>query len=356
MPKRGKILFGVLNWGLGHATRSIPVIQQLLEEDYEVIIASDGAALALLQREFPQLTFEALPGYHIRYSRNPRFFSLKLLSQTPHILQNMRKEKKITRKLVDKHQADLIISDNRFGFRDKRIRNIYITHQLRVLSGLTTPLTTWLHSLIYRRFNEIWVPDYAGEFNLSGKLGHLKRPGDSIKYIGPLQRMQKREIPKKYDIVAVLSGPEPQRTLLEKELLKKLQQLPFKTAVIQGLVNDKPVVKQQGDVDVYNYLTATGLEKLLNASELIISRSGYTSVMDLTQLQKKLLWIPTPGQKEQEYLAEYLHLKYGFNYQQQGKISLANNIFQLSSPTAILPESFTKEKIKKLIKKNFEAI
>jgi len=352
MRKRGKILFGVLNWGLGHAARSIPLIQKLLAEDYEVILASDGEALALLQQEFPQLLFEKLPAYNVHYSKNPYFFSLKLLSQTPYILQTIRKEKKIVRKLADKYQPDFILSDNRFGFRHKLVRSIYITHQLRVLSGCTTPLSTWLHARIYNQYDEIWVPDYAGEINFSGKLGHLNTTDKKIKYIGILHRLQKQETSKQYDIAAVLSGPEPQRSLLEKELLDKMANLPFKTALVQGVVKGKANVVKHKGTDVYNYLTREQLQKLINASETIISRSGYTSIMDLLYLQKKVLWIPTPGQKEQEYLAQYLAEKYGFVQQKQGKICL--KILMDNFPaTAIQIADDSKPDIVNYLKMNF---
>jgi len=351
MRKRGKILFGVLNWGLGHATRSIPVIQQLLAHNYEVVLASDGAALALLQREFPELIFEKLPAYNIRYSRNPRFFTLKLLAQTPHILKIMQSEKKIVQKLVDKHQINLIISDNRFGFKDPRISNIYITHQLNVLSGWTTPLTTYLHRRIYRQFDEIWVPDYAGEINLSGRLGHLKKKDSKIKYIGSLHRIQKIKTTPKYEVLVILSGPEPQRSLLEKELIKQLSKLNLKSALIQGLVNESGTLTHKQGIDIYNYLTRKNLQKLINTSEVIISRPGYTSIMDLALISKKIIWIPTPGQKEQEYLALYHQKKYGFVCQKQTEIKLNNNIINTIPATAISLEKLYAENIIPLTEK-----
>ncbi len=322
MGKHKKILFGVLNWGLGHATRSIPLIRQCLNQQQEVVIASDGEALKLLRKEFPQLEFEELPGYRIRYSKKPEFFTLKLLSQMPHILKTMRQERQITRRLVDKHQAGRIISDNRFGFRDERIKSVYITHQLRVLSGFTTPLTSYLHRLIYDKFDEIWVPDHEQTSNLSGKLGHLNYFNPKVKYIGVISRFQKRDLPEKYDILAILSGPEPQRSLLEEKLLKEMSRLDLKTSMVLGKVEARQSLKQINGIDVYNFLTAGELQNLINASGLIISRPGYTSVMDLVFLGKKVLWIPTPGQREQEYLARYLSDQYGFEFQSQKHLDL----------------------------------
>jgi uncharacterized protein (TIGR00661 family) len=322
MCKGKNILFGVLNWGLGHATRSIPVIRQLVDEGNRVIIASDGAALKLLQDEFPGFIFEPLPAYHIRYSKYSFLLPLKLLGQTPHIWQTIRKEKEIVRQLVTKHRIDMLISDNRFGFWHPQVYSVYITHQLRVLSGITTPLTTWLHGLVYRKFDEIRVPDNAGENNLSGKLGHLKRLDKKVKYTGTVSRLIKEKLPLKYDLLAILSGPEPQRSLLEQKLIKQMQQLSVRCAIVQGKVNGKQLKRKEGNIDIYNYATSRKLQNLINTSELVIARSGYTSVMDLFALEKKVLWVPTPGQFEQEYLAQYLQDKYQFSYQKQKKLNI----------------------------------
>jgi uncharacterized protein (TIGR00661 family) len=323
MCKGKNILFGVLNWGLGHAARSIPLIRRLIDEGNRLVIASDGNALRLLQKEFPELPFEQLPAYHIRYSRRGYLLPLKLLLQTPHIIRTAGKEKKVVEKLVKKYQIDMIISDNRFGFRSPDVYSVYITHQLRVLSGLTTPLTTWLHRLIYNKFDEIQVPDNAGAMNLSGKLGHIDKL-EKVKYIGMLTRMKKEKLPVKYDLLAILSGPEPQRSLLEKKLIKQMQQLSLRCAIVQGLVAEKPFCKKHHNIDIYNFATGGKLQDLINSSQMIISRTGYTSVMDLFALDKKVLWIPTPGQFEQEYLAQYLQDKYQFSYQKQDALDLAS--------------------------------
>jgi len=301
-----KILFGVLNWGLGHATRSIPIIQNFLDEGHEVLIASDGDSLSLLKQTFPYLITEKLPSYQIKYSKNPKFLKMTLLAQLPHILKTKKQEEKITRSLVEEYEIDTIVSDNRFGLWHPDVKSIYITHQLRVLSGWTTFITTFLHRLIYQKYDEIWVPDRQFQPNFSGKLGHLKNPSEKIKYIGPKTRFEIKEMRKKYDILVILSGPEPQRTILENILLNQLATLPFKTALIQGKVAAEKEISTRKNVTIYNYLTGYDLENLINASGLIISRSGYTSIMDLLSLHKKVLWIPTPGQYEQEYLAKYL--------------------------------------------------
>jgi len=320
MRQTKNILIAPLNWGLGHATRCIPMIKKYQAEGHRLIIASDGVALQLLQKEFPDAIFETLPAYNITYARKSWLNSWHLLRQLPHILKTIRQERQLTESLVDKYQIDTLISDNRFGVYSKKVFSVYITHQLKVLSGLTTFLTTWLHQKIYQKYDEIRVPDVAGTPNYSGKLGHLSVQNQKIKYIGIQSRMKPEKLTKKYDVLAVLSGPEPQRSLLEQKLLEVFNKLSLKTALVQGLVTGTPDVKNKNGTDVYNYLTSNDLERLLNQSEIIIARSGYTSIMDLTVLQKKVIWIPTPGQPEQVYLAQYLSQNPHYKFVDQSQI------------------------------------
>jgi len=326
MRQTKNILIAPLNWGLGHATRCIPMINKYQAEGHRLIIASDGAALKLLQKEFPDAIFEALPAYNITYARKAWLNPWHFLRKIPHILKTIRQERQVTEMLIDKYQIDILISDNRFGVYSKKVFSVYMTHQIRVLSNWTTFLTTWLHQKIYQKYDEIWVPDVAGKPNYSGKLGHLSRQNPKIKYIGIQSRMNQQKLTKKYDVLAVLSGPEPQRSLLEEKLLKIFKKLPLKTALVQGVVTGTPEMKNKNSTDVYNYLTSKDLERLINQSEIIISRSGYTSVMDLTVLQKKVIWIPTPGQPEQFYLARYLSQNFHYKFIIQGQTGRLHNI------------------------------
>ncbi len=353
MHKPKKILFGVLNWGLGHAARSIPIIKKLVAEGHEVVLASDGKALQLLRAEFPDLISYHLPSYNIQYSKKAICMPFKLTGQLPNVLKTVHKERNWVKSWVDKHQPDLIISDNRFGFRDSRVTSIYITHQLRVLSGVFSFFTTWLHRLIYKKYDQIWVPDFAGETNLSGKLGHLSNPNSKIKYIGVLTRMQPQKLSVKYAITALLSGPEPQRSLLEQKILKQLSNFSSKTALVQGVVSDSETHKTIDNTDIFNFLTAEKLQELINRSEVIISRSGYTSVMDLTAMHKKVIWIPTPGQFEQIYLARYLNDKYGFFYQNQSNFSIDLNSLDNLSPTVIVFDPKKTDDVADLVNVNF---
>lgn len=304
MKKR--ILVAPLNWGLGHATRCIPIINALIKFGFEPIIASDGDALALLKKEFPNIVCIELPSYKINYSKRQTFFKLKLLKNTPKILKAIKAEKKTTQYLLETHNIVGIISDNRFGVYSKKVPCVIITHQLTVLSGNTTWLSTLLHEKYLNHFDACWVPDFEGENNLSGKLGHKHVTFIPVKYMGPLSRFSKTDTPASNKVLVILSGPEPQRTLLSEKLLEELKNHKEKIIFVNGIMEDHQVVQTVGNFTIYNFMTSTELEKTINDSELIISRSGYTTVMDLAKLGKKAFFIPTPGQYEQAYLAKRL--------------------------------------------------
>ena len=303
------ILIAPLNWGLGHATRCIPIIKALEENNYIPIIASDGASLDLLRKEFPYLRFLELPSYQIEYPKNGNYFKWKLLANLPKILGAIYKEKKIVSAWIQKYKIDGIISDNRIGVYCKRIPSVFITHQLQVLSGNTSWLTSKIHQNCIKNFNECWVPDVKGKPNLTGELGHLAKTNLNLKYIGPLSRFYKKTVSKKYDLMVILSGPEPQRTILEEKLKEELTHFDGEVIFIKGLIETSQKKEKRNRITYYNFMNTRQLEQVFNESEMVLCRAGYTSIMDLTKLEKKAFFIPTPGQYEQEYLAEKLKLE-----------------------------------------------
>jgi uncharacterized protein (TIGR00661 family) len=298
------ILIAPLNWGLGHATRCIPIIKALQENDYIPIIASDGAALELLRKEFPYLQSLELPSYQIEYAKEGKNFKWKLLKNSPKMIEAVLDERKMIKKWVKKYGIDGIISDNRLGVFSKKVPSVFITHQLNVMTGSTTWITSKLHQYIIKKYAECWVPDFKGIPNLTGKLGHIKKADFDIKYIGPLSRIQKKDIPKRYDLMIILSGPEPQRGLLEAKLKKEILKFEGKIVFIKGVVEDEQKKEETENITFYNFMNSRQLEQTFNESETILCRSGYTTIMDLVKLEKKAFFIPTPGQYEQEYLAE----------------------------------------------------
>ena len=306
MNTKKRILVAPLNWGLGHSTRCIPIINELLKHNFEPVIASDGIALELLKKEFPKLSAFELPSYNITYAKKATSFKIKLLKDSPHLLKTIKREKKVIESLVESEGLSGIISDNRFGVRHDAIPSVFITHQLRVLSGNTTWLSSKLHQNIISKYNECWVPDHMGSINLSGELGHVPNFVAKIKYLGPLTRFKKQHVEIEYNLLVLLSGPEPQRTYLEEKLLNDLKHYNGKVLFIKGKVESKQQKTIIDNVVIYNFMTSNQLEIAINKSDLILSRSGYTTLMDLSKLEKKAFFIPTPGQFEQEYLAKKL--------------------------------------------------
>jgi uncharacterized protein (TIGR00661 family) len=301
-----KILIAPLNWGLGHATRCIPIIKALEENGFEPIIASDGAALHLLKKEFPKLINIELPAYNIQYAEKGKNFKWKLLFQMPKMLAAVKKEKRKINRIVENYEIDGIISDNRLGAFSSKVPSVFITHQLNVLSGKTSWITTKLHFRYVKRFTACWVPDVAGVENLSGKLGHTKKYENKITYIGPLSRIEKKALPIKYDIMVLLSGPEPQRTMLENKLNKELKKTDKEILFVKGVIEPSQQVEKVNTITYYNFMNSEELATAFNESDVILCRSGYTTIMDLAKLEKKAFFIPTPGQYEQEYLAQKL--------------------------------------------------
>ena len=299
-----KILIAPLNWGLGHATRCIPIIKALEENGFEPIIASDGVALTLLKKEFPHLIAVELPAYNISYAENGKNFKWKLLVQMPKMFRAISKEKKAIKKIITDYEIEGIISDNRLGVFSKKVPTVFITHQLNVLSGKTSWFTTKVHLNFIKKYNSCWVPDVYKYPNLSGKLGHLNKPLKNTIYIGPLSRFEKELLPIRYDLMVILSGPEPQRTLLEEKIILELKNYSQEVLFIRGKVEHSQTIDKQANVTFYNFMTSKQLETSFNESNVVLCRSGYTTVMDLAKLDKKAFFIPTPGQYEQIYLAK----------------------------------------------------
>ena len=306
MNQTPKILVAPLNWGLGHASRCIPVIYALKENGFTPIIASDGASLYLLKKEFPNEIFETLPDFNIEYAEKGEDFRFKIFKQLPKLFFAIQKEKKLLKKIIEKHTISGIISDNRPGIFSAKIPSVYITHQVTVLSGNTTWFSSKFHQHFIKKYAECWVPDVADGVNLSGQLSHDTKNLSNLKFIGPISRLNKKILAKKNDVLVVLSGPEPQRTLLENKLIEELSLFKGKILFVKGLVENEQKISVQNQFTFYNYMDSDELETAIQESKYIICRSGYSSLMDLAFLGAKAFLIPTPGQFEQEYLSKKL--------------------------------------------------
>jgi UDP:flavonoid glycosyltransferase YjiC (YdhE family) len=324
MESPPKTLIAALNWGLGHATRCIPLIRELEAQGVPLVLASDGEALHLWRAEFPHLDVLVLPSYGIRY-RSANMVR-NMAAQLPRILWAIRAEHKTIGRWVQEHGIQRIISDNRYGCFHPKVHSVLLTHQLhlRVNTPWIQQVANGLLRLALRPFDEIWVPDIEGAGQLAGDLAHPPVSHPPVRYIGLLSRMNPATEPveEDYDVAIVLSGPEPQRTILEQRLTEQAVALPYKCIVVQGKTQKKHHHYETDHVEVVSYLTSEALNEVLLRSRVVVCRSGYSSLMDLAVLGKKALLIPTPGQTEQEYLAEQLAQNPRFRVQRQDQLDL----------------------------------
>ena len=323
-----KILVAPLNWGLGHATRCIPIIRHYLAQGDEVVLGGDGDSLRLLQRTFPALRCINLPSLELRYTTNAQQRGFYLRAVWALIRFTIADYYYLRQALAIEH-FDMVISDNRFGCFSRDVRSVYITHQLypvlpKRLRWLQ-PFARALHACIYKRYAEVWVPDYADpSHNLSGELSHGGRFDRRAKYIGPLSRFAPIDTmphnttpfyttlpnPTSYTHLALLSGLEPQRSIFEKEILQRYEHSSENLLLVRGKISEPQTTIHKGNITIVPSISDTDLIHATKNVHKIIARSGYSTIMDLEALGvlHKAEFYPTPGQSEQEYLYAYLSL------------------------------------------------
>jgi uncharacterized protein (TIGR00661 family) len=311
MRQKKRILICPLDWGLGHATRCIPIIRLLLQQNEEVLIAGSGRSFLLLKQEFPSLEFIDLPGYEISYSTGS--MALHLFFSIPKILKGIKKEHELLQNIIRQKRIDLVISDNRFGLWSDQVKTVFITHQLLIKSPLGEYVLHRINLHYIKKYTACWIPDFEEEPNLSGELTHTYPLPENAVFIGPLSRFSSSSssatslphLKKVYDVMVIISGPEPQRTLFEELILKQAAILPLNFLIVIGVTEQIPTVVTKGNLDIVSHLPADEMKSAILAAGIIISRSGYSTLMDLATLGKKAIFVPTPGQTEQQYLAAY---------------------------------------------------
>lgn len=355
------VLVAPLDWGLGHATRCIPLIRALQAAGYNVLIGSDGPQKALLHKEFPTLPILPLKGYCVRYAKTRWLFLFKLLLQLPKIYLAIQDEHNWLDAVIDKYAIDLVLSDNRFGLHSLKIPCIFITHQLTIKAPFCWQ-QKGIQKINYAQINQFtacWVPDVPGEINLAGILSHpTTLPKIPVYYMGILSRFvrdDKEVMVKKYDYCMVISGPEPQRTVLENKIISGTYTIKGNILLVRGKPGNEEEIEVAKNVEVKNHLSGPELQHAFNNSKYIISRSGYTTVMELLSLQKKSILLPTPGQTEQEYLAERL-LQQGWcftlNQDKFNLLAATKAADQFSYTTITLP-IFDVDKLRELLAQVF---
>ena len=336
-----KVIYGVCSWGLGHATRSLPVIRKLIHEDNDITIISNGRSLDLLKKELKDnVKYIDIPDYPMLISENTRQFIAKSIVYWPLFIKKMESGLQKLTKIVKNNNYDLIISDGRYDIYSKIIPSFFISHQMRIMNPLRIKFletgSEIYNKFFFKRFKGVIIPDYK-EDDLSGDLSHNLKRIDSkdLNYVGVLSDFKKLNIKKDIDFLISISGPEPQRSIFEDKILSQIHALDGKIVITLGKSDEKKEVIED-DLEIYSFLTKERRENLLNRAKIIISRSGYSTLLDLAVVGIKAMMTPTPGQIEQEYLSEYHNQKGTFYSVNQNKIDLKNDIKKVKDTTGII--------------------
>lgn len=298
---------------MGHATRCIPVISELLNQGVDVVIGADKGPLKVLQEAYPDLEYVRIPGPLITY-RN-KSFVLNMLRQTMGFIKGLRAENRQLSQILAEHRINGVISDNRLGLHSKKVPTVVMSHQLNLKFPVVSGPVNAINRFLMKRFSNIWIPDFDSDLSLSGHLSKHKRDLKPI-FVGPLSRLttsdidEEIELPEKF-AACILSGPEPQRTFLEKKVMEGLENSVYNWVVVRGLPGNT-CMEKRGRHLILNYANSRILKAIISRADGVLSRSGYSTVMDIVIMKKRAVFIPTPGQTEQEYLASYYEEKNWF--------------------------------------------
>jgi hypothetical protein len=351
----GSVLVTPLNWGLGHAMRDIPVIKILLDHGHDVTIAACGNALMALQREFPSCRFIEFEDYPSPYSSG-RFFLPKMVLSFPGLLRAVARERRETGRILSRNNYDLVISDNRLGVYSSKVPSLFITHQLHFhLPPYFWPVELYasaLNRFHHSKFDRVIVPDNPpGPLSLAGKLSRPDTDSSRARvfFAGILSGTPKLDVAADLDYLVQISGPEPQRTRLEEILLPMAQELDGSMVVLLGSPQKKYGITGTGNCSIRTYVTSEEKASLMNRAKFVICRSGYTTMMELAELGKKAgLFIPTPGQTEQEYLSRYYEQNGWFFSKSQYNLDLPADIRTAHKYAGFPAMPSTRENVRRL--------
>lgn len=356
-----KVLVSPLSWGMGHATRVMPIIKELLLHGHEVGVAATGMALEVLIKDFPDLKYYDVVDYCSPYTCDG--FSLNKLFRTlPLIYRDIYREHELINKIIENENYDLVISDNRYGVYSKRKPSLFIAHQLRfsMPGGISVIefLSEYFNKYCHKKFDKILVPDNSPEDGaLAGKLSYAKKYyiGKNIYYIGIISGVRKLKVEENLDYLISISGPKEQKMSLQKIIMEQVTSLPGKKVVLLG----DPGVKKEYKLDtrtlVKPFANRKEMSQLMNRAKFLVTRSGYTTVMEIAELQKKkVLFVPTPGQTEQEYLSRYYEDKKWFHSVNQEDLCLTKDVEVAARFMGFPKMAGSEENIKKLYKEVIE--
>lgn len=326
-----KILVAPLDWGLGHATRCVPIVKEFLRQGAEVELAVVKANAGFFREVFPELRQRVAPGYNVVYPKYGFNMALWLLKNSAHLNAVMRYEKRYAEEMVERHGYDVLFSDNRFAFFSKKAYSVYMTHQRRIafppaLAAFEGVGIRW-HRARMKNFDEVWVPDVETAPGYAGALSHLPAlrgerisfgvgGAPAVRFVGPLSRF---DAPcsgasrvagslnaGKYRVVAVISGVEPARTQFENRLRDILRDVPGEHLMILGKPQAPRRHWTEGNIEFVTHLPTGDFARAVRDADWVISRGGYSTVMDMAYLGAKCIFVPTPGQYEQVVLARDL--------------------------------------------------
>lgn len=312
-----RVLICPLNWGLGHATRCVPLVKHYLGLGNTILLAADGNAMSYLKKYFPKLEHIVLPDVNIKYNKN---MVLGIMFMLPKLLIQINKENKLLSKTIKDKHIDVVFSDNRYGLYNTETDCYIITHQLNIQVPIFGVIANRIIRKYVKKFNRCLIPDMQGENSLTGKLSQTGKYNVNISYIGFLSRFNKplQVLPdKNIDLLFILSGPEPHRSKFEKIAKDIAHSKKYNVVIVRGITTIDYKYESE-HLCLYNHLNDDELLNKFASSKLIISRSGYSSIMDYEILKiSNVLLVPTPNQPEQEYLAEYLSEKNKFKFIEQ---------------------------------------
>lgn len=349
-----EIIYGICSWGLGHATRSLPVLRRLLSENNNLTVISNGRSLEVLKKELgEQATYVDIPDYPMLLSENTRQFLAKSMVYWPVFIKRIEDGLAQLQKILDKKHYDCIISDARYDMYSKKIPSFFISHQMRIMNPLQIKMFEHamerFNMFFFKRYRGVMVPDYK-ENSLSGDLSHnLKRiDEDAIHYVGVLSDFTRRPMKKDIDYLISISGPEPQRSILEEKLASQTEELKGNVVMTLGKAEKYSITKKK-HLTTYSFVTKELREELLNKSKLVVSRSGYSTLMDVAVVGTKALFIPTPGQIEQEYLSRYHNNLGTFHSVTQDTVDLKNDVREAKEKTGFTKECDVKKTVENIL-------
>jgi uncharacterized protein (TIGR00661 family) len=348
------IIYGVCSWGLGHATRSLPVIRKLISEKNNLTIISNGRSLEVLKKELGEdITYVDIPDYPMLLSENTRQFLAKSMVYWPVFIKRIEDGLAALQKILNKKHYDCIISDARYDMYSKQIPSFFISHQMRIMNPLQIKMferaMERFNMFFFKRYIGVIVPDYKDN-NLSGDLSHnLKRIDENrIHYVGVLSDFTKKSVKKDIDYLISISGPEPQRSMLEEKLASQIHELQGNVVMTLGKAEEYSI-KKKDQLTTYTFVTKELREELLNKAKMVISRSGYSTLMDVAVVGTKALFIPTPGQIEQEYLSQY-HNQLGTFYSvPQDEVDLKRDVIIAQEKTGFTRDCDVKKTIENIL-------